>query len=314
MMKKSKTDFEFATTLLASTHAEAGGLQGDLSRIMRAALSESNARGLRYMISYYGLGGEPGLTLEAIGEGIAGGLTRERVRQIIDGALSQLKRLESAAAQRPYATTLEKFNAMIAAKQAQFLRLSEFTADDYFSTFKGNAKGLIAFLNDTGIRQVVYRGAHYIYPASMDRKNAICNIQAENKKSRRAKTVEKMECMAKTVTYVPKATRESLLGYARANDMALNRLYEKILADFMEEKPCRESMDFAKTQSWRARQGKAEWSQVGIYISKNVFEQVRGQAASLKPEPVSNMSYICQAFVWFAQRQPMGEPASLDAR
>lgn len=303
MMKKSKTDLEAAQAVLQAPTSPAT-LRGELASALRGALNESNARGFHYMISYYGLGESKGMTLEAIGEKVAGGLTRERVRQIIDGALAILLKQEAGSGQiKPYERARERFERMLAERSSEFLRLSDFVQEGYFESFAQNAKGLIAFLNDAGIRQVVYRGAHYIYPDRLDRRDAIEHIQSENKKARRSRTLEKMGQMAKTVTYVPTETREFLLESAKASDTALNRLYEGILKDFMGQAPYKGSADFAKTQSWRARQGKAEWSQVGIYIEKDVFDQVKEKASKVKPEAVSNMSYICQAFVWFSKKK-----------
>lgn len=296
-MRKSKSDWDAVKEGVSKKEA-AGGLLADLLVAIDGGLTENNARSFRYMMAYYGLNGQPGQTLEAIGGGVAGGLTRERVRQIIDGALGLLLKQEAAGHKmRPYEKSKEIFNEKIAADGRQFLRLSEFVKDEYFATFKENSKGLIAFLNDAGIRQVVYRGAHYIYPEGVDRRDAIEHIQSENKKIRRAKTLAKMDGMAKTVTYVPTETREFLLETAEKSGQPLNRLYEKILVAFMKEMPYKSSVDFEKTQSWRARKGKAEWSQVGIYIDKKIFDQVKEMAAKVRPEPVSNMSYICQAFV-----------------
>lgn len=303
MMKKSKTDLEAAQAVLAAS-ASPASLKGELATALQLALNENNARGFHYMIAYYGLGDNKGMTLEAIGEKVAGGLTRERVRQIIDGALAILLKQEACdVAQKPYERARERFEGMLAERSGHFLRLSDFVTDAYFQSFSDNPKGLIAFLNDAGVRQVVYRGAHYIYPDRLDRREAIERIQGENKKERRGRTLAKMGQMAKTVTYVPTETREFLLGQAKGSGVALNRLYEKILRDFMEQAPYKGSADFAKTQSWRARQGKAEWSQVGIYIEKEVFDQVKERAGRVKPEAVSNMSYICQAFVWFSKQK-----------
>lgn len=302
-MKKNRSEMD--EVLAIATQKElAPGLLGELLGLIKSSLANNNARGFKYMMHYYGLGGEPGLTLEAIGTDIAGGLTRERVRQIIDGALAVLLRAESSVATLwPYRDTKARFDELLADSGKKFLRLSDFMSVDYFKGFGLDPKGFIAFLNDAGIRQVVYRGAHYIYPKSLDRREAIEFVQLENKKSRRTKTMDKMAKMAKTVTYVPLDTREFLLADAKHRGVALNRLYEKILAQFISKNPCKSSKDFEKTQSWRARKGKAEWSQVGIYIDKDIFEKVKVAAAMVKPEPISNMSYICQAFVCFSKGQ-----------
>lgn len=289
---------------VSARNESAHGLFGQLLALIKSSLAGNNARGFKYMMHYYGLGGEVGLTLEAIGTDVAQGLTRERVRQIIDSALSVLLRAEAgSAAQCPYRDTKARFDALLAGSGKSFLRLSEFMAQDYFKGFGSDPKGFIAFLNDAGIRQVVYRGAHYIYPKTLDRREAIEFVQLENKKSRRAKTMDKMSRMAKTVTYVPLETREFLLMDAKRRAVPLNRLYEKVLAQFIAKTPGKCSEDFERTQSWRARKGKAEWSQVGIYIDKDVFDQVKAAAAKVQPEPISNMSYICQAFVCFSKGQ-----------
>lgn len=302
-MKKNKSEQDEVLGMIAARTESDSGMSGELLSLISSSLAGNNARGFKYMLHYYGLNDQPGMTLEAIGTDIAGGLTRERVRQIIDGALNVLLRAEALpGALTPYKKTKARFDELISASGQQFLRLADFMAEQSFRGFGLDPKGLIAFLNDAGIRQVVYRGAHYIYPKSLDRREAIELVQVENKKSRRAKTVEKMGKMAKTVTYVPQETREYLLSEAEKRDIPLNRLYEKILMAFIAKPPCKASEDFEKTQSWRARKGKAEWSQVGIYIDKAIFDQVKAAASRVRPEAISNMSYICQAFVSFSKK------------
>lgn len=313
-MRKSSADLTTVQNFLKGE--KTGGpttLRSDLIGAMRACLSESNARSFNYMIAYYGLSSGQGMTLESIGEKVAGGLTRERVRQIIDTALTPLMKHESqeSSEHKPYSSALKKFEDILKGRDGAFIRLDEYLKDGYIASFKENQKGLIAFLNDAGIRQVVYRGDRYLYSDSMSRREAIESIQAENKKTRRTKTIEKMDQMAKTVTYVPVETRQFLLDHAEEEGVALNRLYEKILREFMNLMPYKESKEFQKTQSWRARQGKAEWNQVGIYIEKDVFEQVKERAGEVSPDGVSNMSYICQAFVWYsAERRGVSKKKS----
>ena len=289
--------------LVIAEKGKVGTLRFDLLTLIGSCLTNNNSRGFKYMMHYYGLNGSAGLTLEAIGTEIAGGLTRERVRQIIDGALNVLIRAENGlnAVSQPYKNAHKLFDEMLLSTEQKFLRLSEFVEKNYMDGFGVDPKGLIAFLNDAGIKQVVYRGSHYIYPKTIDRRDAIELVQVENKKCRRAKTVNKMGQMAKTVTYVPQETREFLLKESKLRDIPLNRLYEKILTSFITKSPCKNSEDYEKTQSWRARKGKAEWSQVGIYIEKQIFDEVKVAAAKVKPEQVSNMSYICQAFVCFSK-------------
>jgi|SRR5476651_404291 len=287
-------------------------LQWDLARQLLAAVGEANPRGLNFMLAYYGLAGQQAKTLEAIGKNVDEPLTRERVRQIIDGALGTLLEREKSAnkrAPRAYLKAREAFEKECAKANAKFLPLSRLSALAYFDGFERNEKGLIAFLSDAGVRQVVYRSERYVYPQSLGRKEAIEQIQACNKKERRARTVEKMQQMAKTVTYVPAQTRDALAEHAQKEAMPLNRLYETILLRFMDEKPYRGAQDFAKTKSWRARQGKAQWRQVGIYIDKEIFEQAKEEAARVSAGRVSNMSYICHAFVWFCGELGIEMPA-----
>lgn len=299
-MKKSKIDFDASVGILQK-HIESaqGGVSKDLCILMKKILNEGNARGIRYMLAYYGLDGSVGSTLESIGEQMAGGLTRERVRQIIDTVLGYLKHLEVGAQCLPYKNTVTKFYNLINNSGASFIKLKELESDDYFRNFSSDAKGFIAFLNDAGIKQVVYRGENYIYSEKLSRKEAISLIQDGNKRLRREKTLKKIDLMSKTVTYVPTATRNMLLAYSKEKDIALNRLYENILLSFIKKQPYKCCKDFEKTQSWKARQGKAQWSQVGIYISRDVFDSVKKQVELLDNE-VSNMAFISQAFVWFS--------------
>lgn len=308
-MRKSSADLTAVQGFLKGE--KPGGpvsLRNDLIEAMRACLSESNARSFNYMIAYYGLQSGQGMTLESIGTSIAGGLTRERVRQIIDAGLHPLLKQEEQAdfPHKPYKEAAKKFEEILRGQPGDFIRVEDYVKDKYVAPFAQNRKGLIAFLNDAGIRQVVYRGESYLYADRLTRRQAIESIQAENKKARRSKTLEKMDQMAKTVTYVPIETREFLLDHADENGVALNRLYEKILQDFMSREPFKSAHEFPKTQSWRARQGKAEWNQVGIYIDRMIFDEVKERAGKVAPNGVSNMSYICQAFVWFASSNGSG--------
>lgn len=297
-MHKKNSEMDEVLSVIGEA-GQGAGARHELLALIGECLPRGSSRSFAYMIHYYGLSGAPGMTLEAIGSTIAGGLTRERVRQIIDGALGAL--LKAEGSEGPYARARQRFEHLLEASGKKFLAMSSLLADSYFEGFGSEPKGIIAFLNDAGIRQVVYRGAHYIYPKSLARQEAIALVQAENKRARRSATVEKMKTMAKTVTYVPQDARAKLLEEAAAREMPLNRLYERILEVFISKPPCSTSKEFEKTQSWRARKGKAEWSQVGIYIDREIFEQVREAAAAVRPEPISNMSYISQAFVCFAQ-------------
>lgn len=297
MVKTAKGDT--LSMVLASAKAGGGDLRSDLLSLMKGADAESNKRGLEFTLSYYGLLKGEAKTLEGVGRDMANGLTRERVRQIIDSTLASLLVLEGGADQKPFAKARVRFEASLERMKSRFVRFDDLIKDKYFSSFEGNRRGLAAMLNDAGIKQVVYRGEQYLYPAKLKRKDAIGIIQDENKRARRANTLDKMESMAKTVTYVPTETRKKLLAEAKKRKTALNRLYEKILLAFMKSKPYESSDDFERTKSWKARQGRADWEQVGIYIAKPVFVMVKKEAAEVSKAGVSNMSYICHAFSWF---------------
>ena len=228
-------------------------------------------------------------------------LTRERVRQIIDSVLLPLRNVNSKI--NPYNISSQKFNEILGDKK--FLRLDELFENSYFSSFKKNIKGLISFLNDCGIRQISYRKNYYFYPVKFKRQEIINEIQKDNKHVRREKTLEKMSHKAKTVTYVPDEIRQHLLDYAERTKSNLNPMYEKILQDFIAQKPYEKpNFQFSKTKSWKARKGKAQWQQVGIYIERDVFEIIKENVELIKlnlNKKVSLMSFICQAFVWHCE-------------
>lgn len=259
--------------------------------------NSKNLRELHFLTLYYGLQGVA-LTLEAIGSVQDNPLTRERVRQIIDCATKPLKNGEENNA---YTKSYKIFKEMLGDKP--FLRAQDLLAHEYFSKFKKNIKGLIAFLNDCNVRQIAYRKNYYFYLNVLTRKTVVAQIQKDNKNLRRQKTEEKMSQKAKTVTYVPNEVRDYLLKYSEKYHINLNPLYEKILLDFIIKKPFEhEDFNFSRTQSWKARKGKAQWQQIGIYINKNVFHIVKDQVKHIKKDlnkNVSLMSFICQSFVWF---------------
>lgn len=263
--------------------------------------NSKNLRELHFLTSYYGLQGKA-LTLEAIGNSQESPLTRERVRQIIDAAAQPLKEGDIS---NPYQKSVVVFKEVLGEKS--FLRAEELLSHAYFSKFKKNIKGLIAFLNDCDIRQIAYRKNYYFYPSSLKRKSVVAQIQKENKTLRRQQTEEKMSQKAKTVTYVPNEVRDYLLKYSEKYHVNLNPLYEKILLEFIHRKPFENpDFTFSRTKSWKARKGKAQWQQIGIYINKSIFSTVKESVKEIKKDlhkNVSLMSFICQAFVWFYENQ-----------
>lgn len=272
--------------------------------LLKEVSSKSNSKNLRelhFLTSYYGLQSKA-LTLEAIGNSQEHPLTRERVRQIIDSATQPLKEGDE---NNPYNKAQVIFKEILGTQS--FLRAEDLLENNYFSKFNKNIKGLIAFLNDCDIRQIAYRKNYYFYLSSLKRKSVVSQIQKENKSLRRLQTEEKMSQKSKTVTYVPNEVRDFLLKYSDKYHVNLNPLYEKILLEFISRKPF-ESPDFtfSRTKSWKARKGKAQWQQIGIYIDKAVFHTVKDKVKTIKKDlnkNVSLMSFICQAFVWFYESQ-----------
>lgn len=264
---------------------------------------EKHARELHFLTLYYGFQSKA-MTLELIGQSQEAPLTRERVRQIIDCALKELLTYEGKDYNNPYQYTPKVFDQILGEKS--FLRVEQLLEHEYFAGFKKNIKGLIAFLNDCEIRQIAYRKHYYFYPKRLNRKTIIQAIQKENKVLRRENTLEKMSLKAKTVTYVPDEVRQHLLNFAQKKNLNLNPLYEVILQDFMNKKPYEQpDYVFSRTKSWKARKGKAQWQQIGIYIERDVFNQIKDNVRHIKREPgksVSLMSFICQAFVWHYEK------------
>ncbi len=278
------------------------GLLDELYYHIAAKYKETNARELYFLCLYYGIQTKS-LTLEAIGKSQEQPLTRERVRQIINAGIKGLK----IDKENLYKKVGEIVSTKIRSCESSFIRMDDLVNDEYFSDFKNNTKGLIAFLNDCGIKQISYRKKYYLYLNSVDRERIILEIQKENKTIRRDKTVEKMQTKAKTVTYVPSAVRHHLIAFSNNNDINLNTLYEEILNTFISDSPFMKDNGFVfeKTKSWRARKGKAQWEQIGIYIDKDIFEKVRSTLKVMKKElnkNISIMSFICRSFVWHYEK------------
>lgn len=273
-------------------------LQDYLLKYFSTVYKDSMLRELYFVGLYYGLIGEA-QTLESIGKSQSQKLTRERVRQIIDGTLKKTRETKINFTS-PFEIAVDEFNKILG--NGNFLRISDLTKVEFFKDFKKNVRGLISFLNDCGIRQIAYRKQYYFYPKKLNRKNVILEIQKENKVIRRAKTVSNMSQKAKTVTYVPNEVRDYLLSYSEKKNINLNPLYETIINQFIDGRPFEnDSFKFSKTKSWKARKGKAQWQQVGIYIDKDIFNNVKKNVSHIKKDlrkNVSMMSFICQAFVW----------------
>jgi len=261
--------------------------------------NDNIARELYFVGMYYGLISEAS-TLKKIGQSQPKKLTRERVRQAINTVLNKIREYKTINYSDPFTKTKEIFENIFT--QNNFIRAEDLLKKEYFTPFKKNIKGLISFLNDCGIRQIAYRKKYYFYSQNFNRKNIIKEIQKENKILRRENTIKNMLNKAKTVTYVPFEVRSHLLDYANKHCLNLNSLYEKILIEYMKQKPY-EAIDyvFSKTKSWKARKGKAKWQQIGIYIDKDLFSSIRDTVLNIRKnlnKNVSIMNFIYQAFVW----------------
>lgn len=270
-----------------------------LFKIITSLYNSKNEREFTFLIMYYGLKCKS-LTLESIGLSQEKPLTRERVRQVIDTAVTPLLNFTPDNFENPYNKSLAIFKEILG--NDNFIRFEDLIEHPYFIDFKKNVKGLISFLNDSDIRQIAYRKKYYFYTGKLNRTLIVKQIQKENKHIRREETVSKMSLKSKTVTYVPNEVRNHLLEFSDKNKINLNPLYESILINFMLNKPYYyPNYNFPKTKSWKARKGKAQWQQIGIYINKNIFNKMKDDVEHVKNNlhiNVSIMSFICQAFVW----------------
>lgn len=261
-------------------------------------------RDFDFVSKYYGLS-EESMTLDSIGKSVDPQLTRERVRQIIDSCVKGSLKKEKYLNINAYQKAKEEFTKQLNDKK-KFLRFDELIENEFFSGFKKNIKGLISLLNDCDVKQIAYRKKYYFYLNSEPRKSIVNLIQLENKRLRRTQTVKKMSLKAKTVTYVPNEVRTHLLSYAKTHNKNLNPLYEEIIKNYIEEKPFNHvNYMFSRTKSWKARKGTVEWKQVGIYIERDVFEEIKKSVDNIKvnlDKNVSIMSFICQAFIWHYQK------------
>lgn len=252
----------------------------------------STDRDLGFVMMYYGVESKS-YTLEQIGELQNPKLTRERVRQVIQNTLNKFNKNIYNEIHSNFAQLCDS-NVCI---DADLLCKST-----YFSEYHKNIKGLSAVLNDCGIKQVAYRKKIYFYSIDTPRTIVIKEIQKTNKEARRKKTLSNMSKKAKTVTYVPTETKTWLKEEAKKNKLNLNPFYENILSDFIDKKPYYgDNFEFSKTKSWKARKGRAEWSQVGIYINRELFNLMRKEIkeiSSKNGKNVSLMGFISQAFVW----------------
>lgn len=262
-----------------------------------------------FLCMYYGII-KPAMTLEAIGKSQGkthawNSLTRERVKQIVDLGVSIIK--ENFTHNN---SSFNKSHSLVAElldqKKTSFITIDDVLKLKYFQSFCDNTKGLIAFLNDCGVKQIAYRKEYYFYLSTGSRKNIIKEIQKQNKEVRKEQTAANMAKKSKTVTYVPSEIKNYLNQQSESLSMGLNELYELIFVSFIHHNPYEQmAYIFPKTKSWKARQGTAQWEQIGIYMDKELFENVKTIVKKLKKaqRAVSLMSFFCQAFTWYYENE-----------
>lgn len=280
----------------------------ELYKIYRIELSKNKniEREILFLTMYYGLI-EPAMTLEAIGKIQPQPLTRERVRQIINSVLLLLSELpHSNTSKNPFQKAKIKIKEILLTSDNKFILLTDILNNKYFDCFKKNTKGLIAFLNDCGIKQIAYRKDYYLYLPSEDRTLIIKEIQTYNKSIRKTLTIKNMLLKSKTVTYVPENIKKFLIQQAEDKKIGLNELYENIFKEFIQKNPYKDiSYTFGKTKSWQSRKGLAEWEQIGIYIDKKLFDKLKSIVKKLKERKtnISFMSFVSQSFIWYYNQQ-----------
>lgn len=261
-------------------------------------------REILFLTMYYGIIEET-KTLESIGNDQPQKLTRERVRQIINSTLSLLN-ISDINPDNPYYKSKIKIKELLLTSDYKFLPLKDLLETSYFSSFKKNSKGIISFLNDCGIKQITYRKDFYIYLPQENRSDIIKEIQKYQKTLRKNNTIKNMEQKSKTVTYIPNEVKIFLNTKATESKIKLNELYQIIFNDFISKNPYKDlSYSFGKTKSWQSRKGLANWEQIGIYIEKNLFNQLKTIVKKLKSQnpKISFMSFISQSFIWYYNQQ-----------
>jgi len=260
-----------------------------------------------------------GKTLESIGANKELGLTRERVRQIINYGvqnirqsekkvkLNDLKSIDSSPS--PYARVYSYFLLFLKEEKRQFVSLDLFLNNDYFKSLKSHKRGLISLLNDVGIRQILYRNQYYLYQKSDNytKEELIKEIQGFNREQRHERTLKKMMQMSKTVTWIPNAVRQSLSRISEKLKVKLGGIYELAIEEFKKAN----LYDLQNGKNSRSQvcdyfdvlmkdynnNGTATETQVGVYISREVANIARTEADLCG---ISFMSFLRAAFVWFS--------------
>lgn len=283
--------------------------------LLKSVENEKTARGIDLMVLHYGVDTGFAKTLEEAGSEEDPPLTRERVRQLIVGVLFEINKIERATGYngpQPFAEVKTWFKQKQVQAGVPFVNLALLLKEPEVAGFKKNARGLMSFLNDAGIRQVVYRGEHYLYADTDNRLDIVQRIQCHRKEIRKQNTEARVASMAKTVTYVPQSVRDELERLQLQLDIPLNRMYENILLGFSKIRPWRgHEHFFEKTKSWRSRKGRSEWVQVGLYISKDVYKEAQYQA---KQSGASLMAFICKALAWGTSEDPSAVGAASTER
>lgn len=253
------------------------------------------SRPLLYLCSHYGLINKA-LTLEKISELNVKKLTRERVRQIIDQVVFLLKEEPNNI----YANIYSIVSTQISQNPSQYIRFSTLIQQTYFEDFKNNPKGLISIFNDCGFKQMTYRNDYFFYNSNVNKDIMIKRIQEENRLLRKNQTIQNNENKAKTVTYIPHFIKEFLAQASIKNNIGLNAMYERIFIKFMETHPYKD-LESVFPKITIKTPINPEWEQLGLYVDKKVYEQMKGLIDKLRKNKreVSSMRFIAQSFIWY---------------
>lgn len=255
-------------------------------------------RPLQYLDMYYGISDGVPKTLEKCGSLSSPPLTRERVRQLLNKAKNGFEKF----GETPYKRIHDEFMAVL--KDKKYIKYQDLIKQDFFK-IKNNDAIYLSLLQDAGVQYIRKNGELLLFPEKYSPK-LIGVLESEARRQIKLEATKRRQALrVKTVTYVDKYTVEKFHQISNDENVTLNSLYHKSLGAFLEKGIYKDkNFNFPKTKAWKSRMGLEKEVQVGIYLIKDLYEEVKaatGEASKIRGRKVSLMSFISNAFAWYAR-------------
>lgn len=265
----------------------------DLATLLRCGLAAAPPE-QPGLLQHVGLDGAP-QSLAALGRGL--GLTRERMRQIVQGQIDAL-------APETGPLLRDHLSRYFARAGEPFAPMDDLVRESFFAGFARFPEGLARLLERFGytVRRVYPRRCYYVIAPGSDWDILRPVIFAKRAKyflaHRVAQSVESRGDL-RVGAYLPVSLIAFQQRYAKQHAQSLLALRNQVVEAFLQAHPYQGPDDFFLTRR-RPGPGVSGWTLVHFMPHTGLRDRIQAECQRLD---VSRSSFLCTATIWWARQQ-----------